>query len=58
MEDLLVTGLVATMKVIITGVGHSEKSKSVAAPLIKPALTRSFSATVMQTIDNGEKKVQ
>lgn len=44
------------MKLIITGVGHSEKSKSAAAPSTKPASTQSFSATVMQTTDNGEKK--
>lgn len=54
MGDLSLTGLAATMKVTITGVGLSEKSKSVAVLSTKPVWTQSFSATVMQTIDNGK----
>lgn len=54
MGDLSLTGSVATMKVTIIGVGLSEKSKSAAALSTKPALTQSFSATVMLTIDNGK----
>lgn len=55
MEDLLVTGLVVTTRVTITGVERSERSKSVAAQSTKPAPIPSFNATVMLTIDNGER---
>lgn len=54
MEDLLVTGLVATTRVTTTGEGHSEKFKNVAVPSTKPVLTQSFSATVMLTTGSGE----
>lgn len=57
MEDLSVTGLVVTMSVTITGVEHSERSRSVAVLSIKPASIPSFNATVMLTIDNGERKI-
>ncbi len=44
MEGLLVTGLVVTMRVTITGVEHSERSRCVAALSTKPASIPSFSA--------------
>lgn len=54
MDDLSVTGLVATTRVTITGEGRSEKFKNAAVQLIKPVSTQSFSATVMLIIDNGK----
>lgn len=58
MEDLLVTGLVVTIWVTTTGVELSERSKNVAAPSTKPAPIPSFNATVMLTIDNGERRIR
>lgn len=54
MEGHLGTGLVATMKVIITGEELSERSKSAAAPSTKPVLIQSSSATAMQTTGSGK----
>lgn len=58
MEGLSLTGLVATIRAIIIGVGHSEKSKNAAVLSIKPASTPSFSATATLTIDNGERRTR
>lgn len=58
MEDLLVTGSVVKTWVTITGVERSERSKCVAALSTKPAPIPSFNATVMLTIDNGERKTR
>lgn len=55
-EDRLVTGLVAIMRVTTTGEERSERSKSVAAPSTRPVLTPSINVTVMQTTDNGETR--
>lgn len=44
------------MRVIITGAGRSEKSKNAAVSSIRPAWTPGFSATVMLTTDNGERR--
>lgn len=57
MEGRLVTGLVATMRVTITGEEHSERFKSAAVPSTKPALIQSSSATVMQTIGSGKTRM-
>lgn len=58
MEGLLDTGSVAIMRLTITGVGHSEKSKNVAVLSTKLVLTRSFSATAMLIIGNGKRYQQ
>lgn len=57
MEGRLVTGLVVTMRVTITGEELSERSKSAAVPSTKPALIQSSSATVMQTIGSGKTRM-
>lgn len=51
----MVTGLVVTTRVTITGAEPSERFKSVAALSTKPAPIPSFSATVTLTIDNGKR---
>lgn len=54
MAGHLVTGLVATMKVTITGEELSERSKSAAVPSTKPVLIQSSSATAMRTTGSGK----
>lgn len=54
MAGRLVIGLVATMKVTITGEELSERSKNVAVPSTKPVLIQSSSATVMRITGSGK----
>lgn len=55
MEGLIAFGLVDITRVMNTGAGLFLRAASVAVPSIKPALTPSTGATVMQIIANGEK---
>lgn len=54
--DHLAIGLVVIMSAIITGEEPSGRSKCAAAPSTKAAPTQGFSATVMLTTDNGERR--